>query len=171
MSPKLSFSNTLITAPLSTSTEMANEQAVKYHLEMGFYEGTLKEPSDSEILALVCQTSNYMTEHLQLAMYGACIAQLSLTNIDYTYAEDCETAPVTVTFAAHATLCDGASVPADELYHSLELTQEDVQLYLEEFVWKSQPANVNVFYNTKTLMFEGELNAQIYPGKIPEATC
>lgn len=119
----------------------------------------------------MCNTMSYFLGYLSLAMPDTCILGVSITNIDWTYADDCPTAPVTVTFAVQATLCDGSVISAEDLYHNLVLDNAAIQKYLEEYVWKSDPLYENLFYHANQLTLEGHLGSTIRPGKISAPSC
>ena len=148
-----------------------SENAVLYHLEFHFFEGNLKEPAPSDIEALLCKSTEFFKEELQLRIIDACIGEALLTNIAWTYAEDCPTAPITVTFAARAVFCDGSPVPADLLYGSLQLDHDEIKQYLEEYIWKTEPVEQSLFYEVDAMTFAGTVGAAIRDGMMTSVHC
>jgi len=151
--------------------QQSGENAILYHLEFHFYEGDLREPTPSEIEALVCQSKDFIKEELEAEIADACIQAADITRISWTYNETCAIAPTTVTYAAEATFCDGSPVPPAELYEALKLDQDEIKLYLEEFIWKSEPLEENVFYGVNAFSFEGKIGTVIRPGEIESVNC
>jgi hypothetical protein len=153
------------------SVSASSENAVLFHLEFGFYDGTLSEPTPQEIEALICESQEFVMAELQSQNEGECIEEVTISKIDWTYDETCPTAPVTVTYAAQALFCDRTEVPQELIYESMKLDAESVKLYLEAYVWDSKPAKENVFYNANAMKVEGKTHATIRPGKIQYVSC
>ena len=140
-------------------------------MEFGFYNGTLSEPKQEDVEAIICESIDFVKAELQKNYPEECIDDATLSKIDWTYSEDCETAPVTVTYATQAKFCDGTDVPPEMIYESMKLDEEEIKLYLEAYIWASKPEKENLFYNANALTVEGKLHTQVYPGKIPEVSC
>lgn len=156
------------TTPEPTAT---SENAVLYHLEFHFFEGELREPTVPEIEALICKTTEYFEAELQYRSVGECIGEALLTNIAWTYDAGCPNAPFTVSFAARATFCDGQLVPADLLYERLQLTNDEIKDYLEEYIWKTEPVDQTIFAEVNAMTFEGTAGATIRDGMIASVNC
>ena len=137
----------------------------------GFYNGTLSEPTPEEIEALICESQEFVKAELVNDDQEACIEQVVLSKIDWTYDDKCPTMPVTVTYAAQAVYCDGTEVPPEVIYESMKLDPASVKLYLEAYVWDSKPAKKNVFYNANSMTVEGKTHTSIRPGKIQDVSC
>ena len=118
---------------------------------------------------MICQTSDFAHGELQQVNSGDCFGTVSLTNIDWTYSEDCPTAPITVTFAAQAKYCDGSDVPVEVIYDTMKLDATELKTYMEAYLWSLE--DQNVFSQAMSLSWEDKLHAQVRPGKIDGVVC
>ena len=153
------------------TTDATSENSILYHLEFNFEEGSLEEPTPSEIAGLICETTEFFQGEIQSFNQAFCIARVSLSEIDWTYADDCPTAPVTVTFAAQAWYCDGSEVPVEVIYASLKLDEHELKTFMEAYIWQAQPIGESLFSHSESLSFEGKLHATVHPGKMTQVTC
>ena len=153
-----------------TQEQATSDNAALYHLEFHFSEGALREPSYSDIGALICQSTYFVREELELHIQD-CIGELALTNIAWTYDATCQNAPVTVTFAARAKFCDNTPISPDWLYGSLQLNQAEMKHYLEDFIWRTPPEGQSLFYDVDAMTFEGKEGVTIRDGMMPFVEC
>jgi hypothetical protein len=158
-------------APLSIPDSLvdSSKDLASYQLAFGFYEGEVGEPSMSEVEALICQTNQYMEQKLQDSIGDPQLAAQAV-NIDWKYSPEC-VAAVTVTFAIESSYGDGSTVPAHEVFQALRLGDEELQTFLECFVWKSRPVQENVFYGANQVGFENSMGVSLPQGKLAEASC
>ena len=140
-------------------------------MEFDFEEGSLDEPTPAEIAGLICETTEFFAGELKGYNPNDCIHSVSLTDIDWTYDEDCPTAPVTVTFAAQALYCDGNEVPVEVIFESLKLNEADLKIMMEAYIREAAPVGENLFFHAQSFSFEGKLHASVHPGKISEVSC
>lgn len=169
--PLVAQSLHLLTLAHFVTADATSENAILYHLEFAFEEGSLTEPTPPEIAGMICETTEFFDGELQAMNPVDCFKEVSLTKIDWTYDEDCPTAPVTVTFAAQALYCDGSDVPVEVIYDSLKLEQQELKTFLEAYIWEAQPVGESVFSHAQSLSFEGTLHATVRPGKMEEVHC
>lgn len=155
---------------LSTEeNEKQPELQVSFKLAFGFYDGAAREPSESEVEALICQTNAFFQEKLS-AKTGDSSLEAQAVDICWTYTPDCD-APVAVSFGMVATSGSGESLPAEELSNALKLDKDEMQAYLENYVWKSSPSGSSLFSDANKLGFEDYLGGPMPDGKISKASC
>ena len=154
---------------LSGLSEEGSEVPPSFQVVFGFCEGHEREPSVSEVEALICETNLYLEKILK-GSTGDSSLQAEAYNIGWTYSPDCP-GPVTVTFSVVASYGSGQMVPAHDIYQALKLGDDELKDYLQNYVMNSSPQGSNVFYYTDKMSFEGTLGVQPPEGKISTVSC
>ena len=142
---------------------------MSFKLAFGFYDGEAREPSESEVEALICQTNAFFQEELSRKT-GDSSLEAHAVDICWTYTPDCD-APVVVSFRLVAVTGSGESLAPEEVSNALQLNNDDMQAYLENYVWKSSPSGSSLFSDANKLGFEDYLGGPMPEGRISKASC
>jgi hypothetical protein len=147
------------------------ENELSYNFIIGFYNQLTQEPMSSEVGAMMCEAKKFFAKYLG-DKFGDANLAVSVTNIEWTFNADCEV-PINILFSIDATYGDGTSASSDDMYHALKLGDDEILDLIENYVWKSQPLDMNVFSNTNELTVEASTGAGITlpEGKTAEAIC
>jgi len=148
-----------------------DDQVDSYNLVIGFSEKPSSEPSVMEMNGLMCEAKSYVTQRLQNGLKDPSI-EVSIHDIAWSFTADCET-PIILNFTIDASGGDRSPVSSSDIFHLLELGDDELVDFVQNYVWKSQPQG-SPFEKVDKLQFEetiekaGELATQ---AQIPEAIC
>ena len=143
-----------------------DNRLASFTVEVGFDNRT-GIPTTADVEGLMCQTNIFLEKRLKAVLKDDDINSHA-TNVDWEYDAEADL-PAVVTFTAFSTYGDGTLISAKQVYDALKVI--DVQDYVRNYVWNSEPYNDNIYYYTKDIMFRGAISAPVREGKLARATC
>lgn len=124
-------------------------------------------PTEQDVKGLICQTNKYFEDRLRQELVDEDVNSHA-TNIDWDYVPG-DKLPARVNFTAFTTYKDGTLVPGKLVYDILKVI--DVETYVRNYAWNSEPYETNIFWDIRDIEFSGEVNAPVREGKLDRATC
>jgi hypothetical protein len=154
-------------APTSASDEM-----VYFTIQIDFFAGKEKEPTQAEIEAMMCKTNEFFMKTLKNWTKNEMI-DVEATNINWEW-DPKAALPSIVEFFADATNPDGSHIAAIDVFQAME--QVDVKAFVQDYIWQSEPLKENEFYQTEDIFFAGSYSGSSNPpaphvGKLAKANC
>ena len=157
--------------PITLAPTGKEDEMVYFTIQIDFFAGKEKEPSDDEVKAMMCQADTFFKKTLKekisqdVDVYSA--------NIHWDW-DDRAGLPSVVEFFANATYADGSHVPAELVFDAME--KVDVKQFVQDYIWMSAPYQENVFYQTEDIFFAGRYSGTPNPpephaGKIDRVNC
>ncbi|CAB9504379.1 beta-induced protein ig-h3 [Seminavis robusta] len=136
-----------------------------YNLSFSLFSGKESPASWADVNALMCQVNSFYTFHLRRMLNDATIF-VKAVFIDFYFNDDgagSDVEDIVVTFTAFAYFGDEehTQVDADDVFQAMKLSADDLQNFREEFIWKSEPEQENIFYHTESLAIEAGVNNPI----------
>lgn len=126
------------------------EQLLLFTLDIGFFEGYEREPTDAEVEGAICNFNEFVDEDLRHALVDEeAKTIIYLSNWQYT---EGEVKPVSVDFALEGVARGGEPLSADSVYSALKLDSGDLANFIEGYMWKAPPVG-NVFRDTSQMGF------------------
>lgn len=105
---------------------------VEFNLLIGFFEGSAKEPTHSEIESAICAMNEYIEEDLRQSLHDN-ETEAAIYIVSETYTEG-EAKPVAVEFVVEAFFENGTMVPAHSVYEALQLDSDDLVDLIEHYM-------------------------------------
>jgi len=144
---------------------------VYFTIQIDFFAGQEKEPTDEEVKAMMCKTNEFFRKTLRDSIDPS--IQVEATNINWEW-DDKAALPSVVEFFADAEYADGRHVPAEEVFNVME--KVDVKQFVQDYVWMSEVYKENVYYQTEDIFFAGSYTGspnppEPHPGKIQSFGC
>ena len=148
------------------------DEMVYFTIQIDFFAGKEKEPSQVDIEAMMCKTNEFFLKTLKEATKNEGVTVYA-TNIDWEW-DPKAALPSVVEFFANATYPDGSHVPAVDVFTAME--KVDVKGFVQDYVWMAEPLKENQFYQTEDIFFAGSYTGSKNPpsphqGKLEKATC
>ena len=139
-------------------------------LEFGLEdEGELRSPTQTEVEDLMCQTDRFFRERMQTVTGDTTIESYGAF-IDWELNTDNTVQPIRVTFLSNSTFAtNGEPVPPDTVVDVMKVKQEDIFLYIENYVWAT--AEDSIFQFTKSVNFTEYTEGGPTLGTLERATC
>lgn len=153
-----------IAGPVDCKAYLGREAS--FTLQIGF-ESRTGEPSQEEIAAMICQTNKYFTERLQKELQDDGV-QSYATDISWSFTPG-TVMPSVVNFTSHTTYGNGDLVPAKEVYSVMRKT--DVPKLVSEYIWNSEPLNLNIYHDSLNVYFGGSMGSNHGPVKMDKVLC
>ena len=154
------------------------EDMVYAQIAFGFFEegteGTeVAEPSEDDITDLMCITMEFFRDVIRNATNDTSV-QTQAMYVDWTYTEE-DTESIQVSFATNATYFGTTdSVPPQTVFQALQLTEEEIVFYLENYVVGRLGTNANssnVFADVLNSNWTTFVNKQVPVGQIEMVDC
>lgn len=117
-------------------------------LEMTFFEGQGKSPTEDEIKALINETEWFFSDLFSTTTSNA----FFITHVVPIYNEVVDADHFQMTFDAVLVVAAGAAVTNMDTVADL-VDAADYDEYISDYVWKSEPFQRNEFYQTHAVMF------------------
>ena len=156
------------TTASETSFVPGADRLVSFSMGYGFEEGYQREPQQWEIEELVCLTNLYVRDRVRRYRDQDDIQSFA-TNIDWAYNQD-STIPFQLNFTSNTTFIpSGWPVSSLDVYHSFNLTSDDIADFITKHVWNVE--NNNIFYYTKSLSYTVRINHPVPYGKLDSVPC
>ena len=156
---------------LTLAPTLKEDEMVYFTVQVDFFAGREREPTDTEIEKMMCQTNKFFEKTLKEKIDPNVVVYAS--NIDWEW-DDKAALPSMVEFFADARYADGKHVPAEEVFNVME--QVDVKQFVQDYVWMSETYKENVFYQTEDIFFAGSYTGspnppEPHPGKVEKFNC
>lgn len=140
----------------SPASPVSSESTAKaeFNLMIGFFSGTARRPSDSELAALLIQLNVFLTQKIHDVLNDNA-ASLTASITEWHYEQGSET-PVILRLDVQALHGNGTAVSPFVVYQALRLDSEGLSSLITQFVQKASPTSSgeNVFVNTNQISFE-----------------
>lgn len=144
---------------------------VYFTVQIDFFAGREKEPTDAEVEAMMCHVDAFFQKTLKEKINPD--VEVYSSNIHWEW-DDRAGLPSMVEFFAHATYADGSFVPPEKVFDSMESV--DVKQFVQDYIWMAEPYKENEFYQTEDIFFAGRYSGsstppEPRPGKLARANC
>jgi len=130
-----------------------------FMLAFHMFEDHEKPPTEDEINALMCKVNNFFTQELRRKMADDTIHSKAVF-IDWYFDEggagDKEDIIVNFTSFNYFAGDEHTQIPSVDVFEAMKLSTKEIDILVEEFVWKSEPENNNMFSHTKKLSISGD---------------
>lgn len=149
----------------------AEDEMVYFTIQIDFFAGREKEPTDAEVEAMMCEADRFFQETLKSKISSD--VDVHSTNIYWEW-DDRAALPSMVEFYADARDGSGNHVPAEQVFNAMESI--DVKQFVQNYIWNANPYKENVFYQTEDIFFAGRYSGSANPpvpheGKLARAQC
>ena len=156
---------------LTLAPTLKEDEMVYFTIQVDFFAGHEREPTDDEIEKMMCETNKFFEKTLKEKIDPQ--LEVFASNIDWEW-DDKAALPSMVEFFADARYSDGRHVPAEEVFNVME--QVDVKQFVQDYVWMSEVYKENVFYQTEDIFFAGSYTGSPnppdpHPGKVDKFNC
>lgn len=122
-------------------------------LDITFFEGQGKAPTDLEIEALIHETELFFSDlFLSVPPTNSVFESFSITNVVPTYNEEEDADHFQVIFDATLVVAAGSSITMDTVANVVD--QANYDEYISDYVWMSEPFRRNEFYQTHSVSFK-----------------
>jgi hypothetical protein len=126
-----------------------------------------RSPTDSEVNSLLCQVNDFFTAELRRELKNNTIHSKAVY-VDYYFNEGGAGAAedIILNFTAFAYYGDKehTQIPVNDVFEAMKLTSAELKNFVENYIWKVEPEQENVFYHTESLAVKtgvgGPTNAQ-----------
>ncbi|CAB9522860.1 expressed unknown protein [Seminavis robusta] len=132
---------------------------VDFSLLFSLFDQQERRPTQEEVNALICQVNSYYTTELQRKLNDTIHAKA--VYIDY-YLDEAREA-ISLNFTTFAFYDDEAQtqVNATDVFEAMQLTSDELEDFVELYVWRSEPEQENVFFNTEALSIQSSIGDAI----------
>lgn len=137
-----------------------------FTIEIGFDTRT-GVPTEQDIKGMMCQTNLYFEHRLKHDLNDEGINSHA-TNVDWEYVHGARM-PSVMSFTPYSTYGDGSVIPGKVVYDVMKVI--DVQDYVRNYVWNSEPYETNIFWDTRDIQIGGDVNGPVREGKLARVTC
>lgn len=138
---------------------MQDDEMVYFTIQIDFFAGKEREPTEQEIKSMVCQVNKFFEKHLKERIDPG--INVFASEIHYEWDERAALPSVVEFFADASYGNNGQHVPAQEVFDVMD--DVDVKQFVEEYIWLSEPYKDNIFYQTEDIFFAGSYTGAANP--------
>lgn len=145
------------------------EPMADFSLSFSMFEDHETPPTVPEVNALMCEINNYFTEALRRKLQNGTI-HMKAVYVDYYFEEggtgsNKEDIRVNFTAFAYYGADEHDQVPDEEVFDAMKLSRNELKQMVENYVWKSEPEQENVFFHTESMGLNAGMGKPIEPEK------
>jgi len=118
-----------------------------------------RQPTPSEINAMICKLNEYFTVKLRRKELNPCIHTRAIY-IDWVFNKqrlDEEDILVSFTSFSFYQIGDDLQLPAADVFEAMKLSPADLNTLMQDYVRKASPEGENVFFHTEQLFLQAEM--------------
>jgi hypothetical protein len=159
----------------TTWTTLAQSGGTKVDMDFNysFYEGLFPEvdPTDAELSHLVCQTQQWVSQHLQNTTLNPTLT-MKAVNIGYERGVGPNLTDFIMYFTGEFNTAPGGDLPTPEdIIAAMDLTDEETQRYIVEYVYAPpSDGSPNYWRDVNRMAYAADFEG-LREGQLPEATC
>lgn len=136
-----------------------------FSLKFAMFGNKEMPPTLREVDALMCQVNSYCTQELRRKLSDGTI-HVKAVFIDYFFYEEGagsmqEDIVVNFTAFAYYGKDEHDQVPAQVVFQALKLNNVDIKDFVENYVWKSEPEQENIFFHTEALSLDSDMGGEL----------
>jgi len=138
-----------------------------FSLSFSMFEDHETPPTVAEVNALMCEVNNYFTEELRRKLLNGTV-HMKAVYIDYYFEEGGagsaqEDIRVNFTAFAYYGADEHDQLPVTDVFEAMKLNNVELKTMVENYVWKSEPEQENVFFHTESLGLNAGMGKPISP--------
>ncbi|CAB9517749.1 expressed unknown protein [Seminavis robusta] len=137
-----------------------------FSIQIG-YDSRTGVPTEQDVKGFICQNNLYFEKRLREKLKDKSINSHAI-NIDWSYIPGSDY-PSVVNFTSFTTYGNGELIPGKQVYDIMAVI--DVDDYVRHFIWNSEPYDINIFYDTRKVIFGGRVNGEVKQGKLDKVVC
>jgi len=133
---------------------------VDFSLKFHMFKDHEKSPTEDEVNSLLCEVNEFFTEELRKKLEDSTIYSKA-TYINWYFDESGagKKEDIVLNFTAFAYKADEAhtQISANDVFDSMKLSPGEIDILVENYIWKSEPETLNLFAHTEQLFVDLEV--------------
>ena len=133
---------------------------VDFKLTFDMEEAHERSPTDDDMNGMLCQLDKFFTDHMRKVLVDNAIVHKAVY-IDWFFMEEADKEDIVVNFTSYATYGDAidTQIAAADVLNAMKLSSVELQDFVKDYIWNSEPLDVNIFSNTVEVGLGSEIGA------------